>query len=90
MFAASGPVAAVEGAVLDGLGEVGDGKMFRAFQVGDGAGNFEDAVVGAGGEALLLHGAFEQAFGVGAEFAVGADLAGGHLGVGEDLCRRTS
>jgi hypothetical protein len=37
-----------------------------AFKVGDGAGHFENAVVGAGGEALLLHGALEQALGVGA------------------------
>jgi hypothetical protein len=29
-----------------------------AFEVGDGAGHFQDAVVGAGSEALLGHGAF--------------------------------
>ena len=80
----SGPVAAVERAVLNGLGEVGDGDGGGAFEVGDGAGYLEDAVVGAGGEALLLHGALEQAFGVGGELAEGADLLGGHLGVGED------
>jgi hypothetical protein len=34
----------------------------------------------AGAEALLGHGAFEQAFAVGGEFAVVAD-GGGHLGV---------
>ena len=36
-------------------------------------------------ESLLLHGALEQAFGIGPEFAVGADLPGGHLGVGVDF-----
>ena len=38
---------------MDGFGEVGDGEVFRAFKVGDGAGDFEDAVVGAGGKTLL-------------------------------------
>jgi len=38
--------------------DVGDG-----FEVGDGAGDFEDSVVGAGAEALLLHGALEDALG---------------------------
>jgi hypothetical protein len=80
----SGPVAAVEGAVLDGFGDVGNGDGGSGFEVGDGAGDFEDAVVGAGAEALLLHGALEQALGVGGELAEGADLLGGHLGVGED------
>jgi hypothetical protein len=51
------------------------------FQVGHGAGDFQDPVVGAGAQALLSHGAFQQAFAVGGEFAVGADVAGGHLGV---------
>lgn len=51
-------------------------------QVGYGSRDLEDAVVGACGEALLLHGALEEAFGVGAEFAVLANLAGAHLCVG--------
>ena len=83
-----GPVAAVEGAVLDGFGDVGDGDGGGGFEVGDGAGDFEDAVVGAGAEALLLHGALEEAFGVGGELAEGADLLGRHLGVGEDGAAR--
>jgi len=36
----------------------------------------QDAVVGAGAEALLLHGAFEQAFAVAGELAVGSKLTG--------------
>uniref|UniRef100_E6PYE0 Uncharacterized protein n=1 Tax=mine drainage metagenome TaxID=410659 RepID=E6PYE0_9ZZZZ len=79
------PVAAVERAVLDGFSEVTDGEGFGAFEVGDGAGDLENAVVGAGAEALLLHGAFEQPLGVCAEVAVGANLAGSHLGVGVDF-----
>ena len=60
-------------------------RFLGAFEVGDGAGHFKDAVVGAGGEALLLHGALEKPLGVGAEFAVGANLARGHLRVGVDF-----
>ncbi len=56
-----------------------------AFQIGDGARHFQNAVVGARGEALLLHGALQQALGVGAEFAVGANLPGVHLRVGVDF-----
>ena len=44
-------VAAVEGAVLDGFGDVLDGDVRLAAEVGDGAGDLEDAVVGAGAEA---------------------------------------
>ena len=79
------PIGAIEGAVLDSLGDVREGDRRFGGEVGDGAGDFEDAVVGAGGEALLLHGAFEEAFGVGGELTKLADLAGAHLGVGVDL-----
>ena len=61
-----------------------DGDVGYAIEVGDGAGDLEDAVVGACAEALLLHGALQQAFGVGGEIAEGADLLGVHLRVGED------
>ena len=61
-----------------------------AGEIGDGARHLEDAVVRAGGEALLLHGALEEAFGVGAELAMGADLAGGHLRVGADFLAGSS
>jgi len=80
----SGPVAAVQSPVLDGFSEVGHGEMVGSVKVSYCPGHLEDTIVGSGGEALLLHGAFEEAFRVCAEFAMGADLAGGHLGVGED------
>ena len=56
-----------------------------AFKIRDGSGHLENAIVGASGEALLLHGALQQTFGVGAQLAVGANLAGGHLRVGVDF-----
>lgn len=79
------PVTAVQSAVLDRLSKMGNGKPFGAFEIGDGACHFKDTVVSAGREALLLHGAFKQAFGIGAKFAVHSNLACRHLGVGEDL-----
>ena len=45
----------------------GTAKLCGGFEVGDGSCDFEDAVVGAGGESLLEHGAFEEFFGVGRE-----------------------
>lgn len=70
---------------MDGFGYVGNCEALGSFQVGDGAGYFEDAVVGSGGEALLEHGSLEEFFGVGGELAVSADLAGSHLRVVEDF-----
>ena len=70
---------------MDGFGDVGDGEVLGGFEVGDGAGDFKDAVVGASGESLLEHGALEELFSVGRELAVGANLTGGHLRVGEDF-----
>ena len=61
---------------MDGFGDVFGLDRVGAFEVGDGAGDFQDAVVGAGAEALLGHGAFEQAFAIGGERACGADASG--------------
>jgi hypothetical protein len=41
-------MAAVEGAVLNGFAEVLGLNVGEGFQVGDGAGYFEDAVMGPG------------------------------------------
>jgi hypothetical protein len=81
----SGPVAAIQGPVLDGFGEVWNGQVVCSVQVGYGASDLQDAIVSARSESLLLHCALEKAFGVGAEFTVSANLAGRHLRVGEDV-----
>jgi hypothetical protein len=81
----SGPVTAIQGAVLDGFSKVLDGDVRGAFQVGNSAGDFQDAVMSAGGEPLLLHGALQQALGVGGKLAESANLLGGHLRIREDL-----
>ena len=77
----SDPEPAVEGPVLDGLADMVGGDAFAGGEVGDGAGDFEDAVVGAGAEVEVLHGVaehFEGGIVDGAEFF---DLAVRHAGV---------
>ena len=71
-----GPVSAVERAVLDGFGDVFGFDVGGVFDIGDGAPDFQDAVVGAGAKSLLSHGAFEEAFAVGGEIAEGTNGAG--------------
>src|SRR5450432_2294065 len=51
-------------------------------EVGYGAGDLENAVVGAGGEAQAGDGVFEELFAVGVDGAEFADHFGHHLGVG--------
>ena len=61
------------------------GEGFAAIEVGQGAGDLEDAVMGAGGEIQGDHGLFEIGFAFGVELAVAADLPRGHGGVGARL-----
>ena len=75
------PIRAVQAAVLDRLRDMLGLKVWSIVQIGDRSGYFQDAVVGSRAQALLGHGAFEEAFAVGGKFAVGADVAGGHLSV---------
>ena len=56
----SAPNLAVEVAVLDGFGNVGDVDVFGLSEVGDGAGDFEDAIVGAGAEVQIFHSLAEE------------------------------
>ena len=73
--------AAVEGAVLDGFGEVGGGDVGAGVEVGDGARELQDAVVGARGEMQLVDGGAQQRLhGIG-ERAELADVARAHLRV---------
>jgi len=45
----AGPEAAVQGAVSDGFGDMFGADRLSLLQIGDGAGDPEDAIVGAGG-----------------------------------------
>ncbi len=80
-----GPVGAIQASVLDGFGDVFGFDVRGVFDVGDGTGNLQDAVVSAGAESLLGHGALQQTLTIGGEFTKGTDVAGRHLGVAVDL-----
>lgn len=69
---------------MDGLGEVIFPDGVGGVEVGDGAGDFKDAVVGAGGEEHVAHGEVQDFLGVGVEGASVADLAGSHLAIVAD------
>jgi len=58
--------------------------LIRGVEVGEGAGDLEDAVVGAGGEIEVVHRLLQQGVGLGFELAVLADELGGHGAVGGD------
>src|SRR5919109_185521 len=75
LSSSSGPEGAVEGAVLNGFGDVFGFNCGSALEVGDSPGDFQDAVMGAGGESLLSHGAFEQALAVGGQFTKISNMA---------------
>ncbi len=78
------PVAPVEVAIADGLGDVLALNLLAAGEVGDGAGHLEDAAVGAGREFEVLHGRAKhvEAGGVGLCELVEHSLA--HLCIGVD------
>src|ERR1039458_7817120 len=78
---ASRPKRAVQRPVLNRLGNMFRFKLRNTLQVGNRAGDFQDAVMGAGAEPLLSHGAFEQALTIGGEFAELTNELRRHLGV---------
>ena len=65
--------------VLDGLGDMRRTDFVAAGEIGDGAGDLQDAVVCSGGEALFIHRAFEKRFALSVEGAMFADLCRRHL-----------
>ncbi len=70
--------------MLNRLRNVRHSDLFAGIQVGDGAGEFQDAVVGAGGEVQLVDGGAQQGLDVFAQRAELAQVAGAHLGVVDD------
>jgi hypothetical protein len=48
---------------LDGLGDMLGQDFFRAGQIGNGARDFQNAIVGAGAEVQVVHGILEKLFG---------------------------
>lgn len=77
------PELPVQRAVLDRLGDVLRQELIGSRQIGDGAGDFQELVVGAGGDVELLHGLMEQRVRLGGHGAGRADLAVAQLRVGQ-------
>jgi Tetratricopeptide repeat len=59
------PIGTIQGAILDGLAEVTGLDVGAAVEVGDGAGNLQDAVVGACRETQAGDGVLEELLAVG-------------------------
>ncbi len=77
----SRPQFPIQAAVVDGFGKVADLDVVRAFQVGDGAGHAQDAVVSAGGQAQVFHGRLEQTLAFLIQSAMTAELFAGHAAI---------
>ena len=75
---------AVEVAVGDGFHDVVVEDVGGAFEVGDGAGDFEDAVVGPGAHVHALHGVAQLLEASGVGLGVFVQQGRGHLGVAVD------
>ena len=67
---------------MDGFADVVRGDAVAGCQIGDGAGDFENAVVGTGAEVEILHGMAEHFEGGVVEGAEFFDLAVRHPGIG--------
>ena len=78
------PVASIKVAIPDGLGDVHGLDLFAAGEVGDGAGYFEDAAVGTGGELQAFHGHAEHVETGGVGLGELVEHALGHHGVAVD------
>jgi hypothetical protein len=66
--------------VLQRLGDVGRGDLLRGGEIGDGEGQLQDPVVGAGREPLLAHGRAQQRLGGVVEGGVLTQLLRSHGG----------
>lgn len=75
----------VQRAVLDRLQHIVRADVLRATEIGQGAGDLEDTVVGAGGEVHLAHGMLHVAVAHVVELAVLLHLARAHGGIGAGL-----
>ena len=78
------PELSVEGAVLHGLGDVGDADDVVAREIGDGSRHFQNPVVGPRREVHGRDGRSEQGLRLRLQRAVGANLPGAHVGVAVD------
>jgi len=80
----SGPIGSIQRSILYGLSDMLALDLRRSLQVGDGSCDFQNTIVCAGTESLLLHGSFQHALAIGTQIAIGANLPGAHLSVTVD------
>ena len=80
----SHPQIPIQRAILNRFHDVDLLDLGDAFEIGQGAGHFEDAVMGPGAEVEGVHGLLEGAFAALVDAAVFADEAARHVGVGVD------
>ena len=78
------PRFSVEASVADGFGDVVALDVLTASEVGDGAGNLEDAFVGSGGEVEVGHCTYQQFVAWCVQLSVFVQEGGVHLGVAMD------
>ena len=67
---------------MDGFEQVRGFDAVGGREIGNGAGDFQDTIVGAGGEMELLHRLLEEIAELGVDGTVLADLSLGHAGIG--------
>ncbi len=78
------PPLPVQGPVLDRFGDVTGVDPLFSCQIGDGASQFEYAIVSAGRETQSVKGLFQQIPGLRIQWAMVANQGGGHYGIVED------
>ena len=71
-------------AILDSFGEVFWGDVIGIIEVSNGTSEFEDTVIGSGGEVESVGGFLEQCFGFIREVTKLLDFLGTHLAIGRD------
>src|SRR5689334_9564341 len=74
----SRPVSTIQRTITNGFGDMHGADSFGAFEIGDCAAYFQNAIVGARGETDTLHCGFQQAFAGGIDPAMSANHARSH------------
>ena len=81
LYPSLSPVASIQVSVSNGFRNMSGTHFFAAVEVGDGAGHFQNTVVGAGGEFQTFHAHAQQLQRLCIGFCVVVYHALGHLGV---------
>ena len=84
LYSPLSPIAPIQITIADGFGDVVALHFLAAFEVGDGAGNFQDAAVGTGGEFEALHCHAQHVHRGGIGLCKLVEHAFGHLGIAVD------